>query len=186
MAKIEESCRRKGIAGKGAACRGAGGRRGRGDELLPAAVEVVLEPQASVHAPAPAEAGLPRAARLVDQMEERGIVGPSRVQAQAAADNPCPVAGDADGRRARPGGGRASFPTKRGDLTDAGLQRRFLKPCLTNPRKTYNGTIINAMTASPAKPACEARGDGASPSPRRTAATLEQSASERPSRYRMT
>ena len=49
-----------------------------GDELLPAAVEVVLETgQASVSMlQRRLKLGSSRAARLVDQMEERGIVGP--------------------------------------------------------------------------------------------------------------
>ena len=49
-----------------------------GDELLPAAVEVVLETgQASVSMlQRRLKLGYARAARLVDQMEERGIVGP--------------------------------------------------------------------------------------------------------------
>ena len=48
------------------------------DELLPAAVEVVLETgQASVSMlQRRLKLGYSRAARLVDQMEERGIVGP--------------------------------------------------------------------------------------------------------------
>ena len=49
-----------------------------GDELLPAAVEVVLETgQASVSMlQRRLKLGYSRAARLVDQMESRGIVGP--------------------------------------------------------------------------------------------------------------
>ena len=49
-----------------------------GDELFPAAVEVVLETgQASVSMlQRRLKLGYSRAARLVDQMEERGIVGP--------------------------------------------------------------------------------------------------------------
>ena len=49
-----------------------------GDELLPAAVDVVLETgQASVSMlQRRLKLGYSRAARLVDQMEERGIVGP--------------------------------------------------------------------------------------------------------------
>ena len=52
--------------------------RSDGDELLPAAVEVVLETgQASVSMlQRRLKLGYSRAARLVDQMEERGIVGP--------------------------------------------------------------------------------------------------------------
>ena len=48
------------------------------DELLPAAVDVVLETgQASVSMlQRRLKLGYSRAARLVDQMEERGIVGP--------------------------------------------------------------------------------------------------------------
>ena len=53
-------------------------RGDEGDELLPAAVEVVLETgQASVSMlQRRLKLGYSRAARLVDQMEERGIVGP--------------------------------------------------------------------------------------------------------------
>ena len=49
-----------------------------GDELLPAAVDVVLETgQASVSMlQRRLKLGYSRAARLIDQMEERGIVGP--------------------------------------------------------------------------------------------------------------
>jgi S-DNA-T family DNA segregation ATPase FtsK/SpoIIIE len=52
--------------------------RDEGDELLPAAVEVVLESgQASVSMlQRRLKLGYSRAARLVDQMEDRGIVGP--------------------------------------------------------------------------------------------------------------
>ena len=54
------------------------------DELLPAAVEVVLESgQASVSMlQRRLKLGYSRAARLVDQMEEMGIVGPSRLKAR--------------------------------------------------------------------------------------------------------
>ena len=77
MAKIEESMQEKEKGGKG------GGNVSAepvddGDELLPAAVEVVLETgQASVSMlQRRLKLGYSRAARLVDQMEERGIVGP--------------------------------------------------------------------------------------------------------------
>ena len=77
MEKIEEAMRKeeKG-GGKQAAADGASGDDG--DELLPAAVEVVLETgQASVSMlQRRLKLGYSRAARLVDQMEERGIVGP--------------------------------------------------------------------------------------------------------------
>ena len=57
---------------------GGGGGGEEGDELLPAAVEVVLETgQASVSMlQRRLKLGYSRAARLVDQMEEQGIVGP--------------------------------------------------------------------------------------------------------------
>ena len=77
MEKIEEAMRKeeKG-GGKQAAAESASGDDG--DELLPAAVEVVLETgQASVSMlQRRLKLGYSRAARLVDQMEERGIVGP--------------------------------------------------------------------------------------------------------------
>ena len=78
IAKIEESVQEKEKGGKGAGAAAAGGRARRSDELLPAAVEVVLETgQASVSMlQRRLKLGYSRAARLVDQMEERGIVGP--------------------------------------------------------------------------------------------------------------
>jgi len=78
IAKIEESVQEKeksggsrgDVAGESGDCDG--------DELLPAAVDVVLEiGQASVSMlQRRLKLGYSRAARLVDQMEERGIVGP--------------------------------------------------------------------------------------------------------------
>ena len=79
MEKIEEAMRKdeKGGDKKTGTDGGAGGGDD-GDELLPAAVEVVLETgQASVSMlQRRLKLGYSRAARLVDQMEERGIVGP--------------------------------------------------------------------------------------------------------------
>ena len=78
IAKIEQSMqeKEKASAPKGAAAAEPAGDDG--DELLPAAVEVVLETgQASVSMlQRRLKLGYSRAARLVDQMEERGIVGP--------------------------------------------------------------------------------------------------------------
>lgn len=77
MQKIEESLQDKG--GKNGVPGGAADLPAdEGDELLPAAVEVVLETgQASVSMlQRRLKLGYSRAARLVDQMEERGIVGP--------------------------------------------------------------------------------------------------------------
>ncbi len=75
IAKIEESVQDKDAKGGRAQAEPAGDE---GDELLPAAVEVVLETgQASVSMlQRRLKLGYSRAARLVDQMEERGIVGP--------------------------------------------------------------------------------------------------------------
>ena len=78
IAKIEESVQEKEKGSKG----GGGGAdltaADEGDELFPAAVEVVLETgQASVSMlQRRLKLGYSRAARLVDQMEERGVVGP--------------------------------------------------------------------------------------------------------------
>ena len=80
MQKIEESLAEK-EKGSGKASGGgapAPDPAGDFDELLPAAVDVVLETgQASVSMlQRRLKLGYSRAARLVDQMEERGIVGP--------------------------------------------------------------------------------------------------------------
>jgi len=76
MEKIEEALRKEEKGGGKQAAADASADDG--DELLPAAVEVVLETgQASVSMlQRRLKLGYSRAARLVDQMEERGIVGP--------------------------------------------------------------------------------------------------------------
>ncbi|WP_295753280.1 DNA translocase FtsK, partial [uncultured Oscillibacter sp.] len=75
IAKIEESVQEKG--GKGAK-PAAEPEEQESDELLPAAVEVILETgQASTSMlQRRLKLGYSRAARLVDQLEERGYVGP--------------------------------------------------------------------------------------------------------------
>lgn len=76
MQKIEESVQEK--SGKGAPSAPESAPTDEADELLPAAVDVILETgQASVSMlQRRLKLGYSRAARLVDQMEERGIVGP--------------------------------------------------------------------------------------------------------------
>ncbi len=80
IAKIEESVqeKEKRRAARGQAAAPADDDGSDEDELLPAAVDVVLETgQASVSMlQRRLKLGYSRAARLVDQMEERGIVGP--------------------------------------------------------------------------------------------------------------
>ncbi|WP_297871639.1 DNA translocase FtsK [uncultured Oscillibacter sp.] len=75
IAKIEESVQEKGSKGGKAPAEPEPSEE---DELLPAAVEVILETgQASVSMlQRRLKLGYSRAARLVDQMEERGYVGP--------------------------------------------------------------------------------------------------------------
>jgi len=77
IAKIEESIQEKDKGGARGESAGEAADTD-GDELLPAAVDVVLEiGQASVSMlQRRLKLGYSRAARLVDQMEERGIVGP--------------------------------------------------------------------------------------------------------------
>ena len=78
IAKIEESVQEKEKGGAKGAAAPSEPAEDEGDELLPAAVEVVLETgQASVSMlQRRLKLEYSRAARLVDQMEERGIVGP--------------------------------------------------------------------------------------------------------------
>jgi S-DNA-T family DNA segregation ATPase FtsK/SpoIIIE len=79
IAKIEQSVQEKEKGSKGASSATAAAESADdGDEMLPAAVEVVLETgQASVSMlQRRLKLGYSRAARLVDQMEAQGIVGP--------------------------------------------------------------------------------------------------------------
>jgi S-DNA-T family DNA segregation ATPase FtsK/SpoIIIE len=78
IAKIEESLQEKEKGGSSKSSAAVESSADDGDELLPAAVDVVLETgQASVSMlQRRLKLGYSRAARLVDQMEERGIVGP--------------------------------------------------------------------------------------------------------------
>ena len=79
IAQIEQSVQEKeNKGGKGALPLPPMPESSGEDELLPAAVDVVLETgQASVSMlQRRLKLGYSRAARLVDQMEERGIVGP--------------------------------------------------------------------------------------------------------------
>ncbi|MBQ2178493.1 MAG: DNA translocase FtsK, partial [Oscillospiraceae bacterium] len=76
--KIEQNVAEKEKGGSKGASAPTEPAEDDGDEMLPAAIEVVLETgQASVSMlQRRLKLGYSRAARLVDQMEERGIVGP--------------------------------------------------------------------------------------------------------------
>lgn len=78
MQKIEESLQEKDKKGNGTGTANHEPSAGNTDELLPAAVEVILETgQASVSMlQRRLKVGYSRAARLVDQMEAHGYVGP--------------------------------------------------------------------------------------------------------------
>ena len=77
MAEIDQKAAQSG-KGTGAAAAAAAEPASEGDELLPQAVEVILETgQASVSMlQRRLKLGYARAARIVDEMEEKGIVGP--------------------------------------------------------------------------------------------------------------
>lgn len=101
IAQIEQSVQEKDNKGTKGAGSAADAEESDEDELLPAAVDVVLETgQASVSMlQRRLKLGYSRAARLVDQMEDRGIVGPFEgSKPRAAPYYPGTVGRNASGR----------------------------------------------------------------------------------------
>ena len=78
LEQIEQKAAEQSAKNSSSAAEPASGSETEGDELLPQAVEVILETgQASVSMlQRRLKLGYARAARIVDEMEERGIVGP--------------------------------------------------------------------------------------------------------------
>ena len=78
MEQIEKKAEQSGKHGSSNADSAASASDGNGDELLPAAVDVILETgQASVSMlQRKIGLGFSRAGKLIDEMEKRGIVGP--------------------------------------------------------------------------------------------------------------
>ena len=78
MAEIEKKAQQTGDKPSAGADPNPSADETTGDEMLPAAVDVILETgQASVSMlQRRLKLGYARAARIVDEMEERGIVGP--------------------------------------------------------------------------------------------------------------
>ena len=111
MAQIEQhvtESEKKGKSAGGAFPAGEAGEEEQ-DELFPAGVDVILDlGQASVSLlQRRLKLGYARAARLMDQMEEKGIVGPSEgSKPRQIAHHQGPVGPDAERRRPHaPGGG---------------------------------------------------------------------------------
>ena len=71
---------------------------GGSDPMLKQAVEVVIDAGQAFHQPLqrPLQLGYARAARIMDEMEEKGIIGPTKAQSPRCPHQPPAVAGNAD------------------------------------------------------------------------------------------
>lgn len=162
MEQIERRAEQSGKPDSGAAAQDTG----EGDELLPAAVDVILETgQASVSfLQRRLKLGYARAARIVDEMEERGIIGPYEGAKPAPAPHhPRAVGADAErhlcpARAARRG--RASLICLYGRLRQGAprLQNKCLR-CIRSSGATAGGIPLNhqKITVWSALPSCRAR-----------------------------